>query len=192
VEAQYVIRQDAGLAFTAEEAEYTIGGENNPDLPTLVNENNVAVTYSSDDKTVATVDADGKVTIVGMGETTITAASQQTDELLADEATYVLKVYKDINYSSITVTLSELTYNGQPQTPTVTVKDGETVLTAAVNYLVIAPEAGNTNAVDATAANAPVVTINANTDAEVNYYVGERQVKFGIAPKALTDEMVTL
>lgn len=193
VEAQYVIRQDAGLSYgDTEVVEYIIGGENNPDLPTLVNENNVAVTYSSDDKTVATVDADGKVTIVGMGETTITAASQQTDELLADEATYVLKVYKDINYSSITVTLSELTYNGQPQTPTVTVKDGETVLTAAVNYLVIAPEAGNTNAVDATAANAPIVTINANTDAEVNYYVGERQVKFGIAPKALTDEMVTL
>ncbi|SNU03612.1 Ig-like domain (group 2) [Prevotellaceae bacterium MN60] len=192
VEAQYVIRQDAGLAFTAEEAEYTIGGENNQELPTLANTNNVAVTYSSSNETVATVDTDGKVTIVGMGETTIKAASQQTDELLAGEATYVLKVYKDINYSSITVTLSELTYNGQPQTPTVTVKDGETVLTAAVNYLVVAPEAGNTNAVDATAANAPIVTINANTDAEVNYYVGERQVKFGIAPKALTDEMVTL
>ena len=193
VEAQYVIRQNAGLSYgDTEVVEYTIGGENNPDLPTLVNENNVTVTYSSDDEMVATVDTDGKVTIVGMGETTITAASQQTDELLADEATYVLKVYKDINYSSITVTLSELTYNGQPQTPTVTVKDGETVLTAAVNYLVIAPEAGNTNAVDATAANAPIVTINANTDAEVNYYVGERQMKFGIAPKALTDEMVTL
>ena len=48
------------------------------------------------------------------------------------------KVYKDIDHSSIIVTLSEWTYNGQPQTPTVTVKDGETVLTAAVNYLVIA------------------------------------------------------
>ncbi len=192
VEAQYVIRQDAGLAFTAEEAEYTIGGENNQELPTLANVNNVAVTYSSDDETVATVDADGKVTIVGMGETTITAASQQTDELLAGGDSYELKVYKDINHSSITVTLSELTYNGEAQTPEVTVKDGETVLTAAVNYLVIAPEAGNTNAVDAAAENAPIVTINANTDAEVNYYVGERQVKFGIAPKTLTDEMVTL
>ena len=197
VEAHYVIRQDAGLAYTqnnesVEVAEYTIGGEDNQDLPTLLNENEVAVTYSSEDEKVATVDATGEVTIVGMGETTITATSEETDELLAGEASYRLIVYKDLSHSDITVTLSELTYNGQPQTPTVTVKDGEVTLTLGEHYSIIEPEVGNTNAIEATAENAPVLNINCETEAEVNYYVGSRDVKFGIAPKQLEEDMVVL
>ena len=197
VEAHYVIRQDAGLAYTqnnesVEVAEYTIGGEDNQDLPTLLNENEVAVTYSSEDEKVATVDATGEVTIVGMGETTITATSEETDELLAGEASYRLIVYKDLSHSDITVTLSELTYNGQPQVPTVTVKDGEVTLTLGEHYSIIEPEVGNTNAIEATAENAPVLNINCETEAEVNYYVGSRDVKFGIAPKQLEEDMVVL
>ena len=196
VEAQYVIRQDAGLAYiqndeTVEVAEYTIGGEDNQDLPTLLNENEVAVTYSSKDEKVATVDATGEVTIVGMGETTITATSEETDELLAGEASYRLIVYKDLSHSDITVTLSELTYNGQPQTPTVTVKDGETTLTLDEQYSIVEPETGNTNAILATAEDAPYITLF-SADAAENYYVGERIIKFGIAPKQLEEDMVVL
>lgn len=193
VEAEYVIRQDAGLQYPEELATYTIGGEENQELPVLVNENELAVTYSSDNTNVATVNAEtGVVTIVGMGETTITATSEETDELLAGEASYTLIVYKDLNHSDIEVTLSELTYNGQPQTPTVTVKDGETTLTLNEQYSIIEPEAGNTNAIAATAEDAPYITISCETDAEVNYYVGSREVKFGIAPKQLEEDMVEL
>ena len=193
VEAQYVIRQEAGLQYPEELATYTIGGENNPALPVLENPNELTVTYSSEDENVATVNATtGEVTIVGMGETTITATSEQTDELLAGEASYILRVNKDLNHSSIQVTLSELTYNGQPQIPTVTVKDGETTLTLNEQYSIIEPEAGNTNAIAATAEDAPYITISCETDAEVNYYVGSREVKFGIAPKQLEEDMVEL
>ena len=198
VEAQYVIRQNAGLAFVQGEnyiegAEYTIGGENNPALPVLENPNELTVTYSSEDENVATVNATtGEVTIVGMGETTITATSEQTDELLAGEASYILRVNKDLNHSSIQVTLSELTYNGQAQTPTVTVKDGDVTLTLDEHYSIVAPEVGNTNAVAATAENAPVITLISETAAEVNYYVGSREIKFGIAPKQLEEDMVEL
>ena len=198
VEAQYVIRQNAGLAFVQGEnyiegAEYTIGGENNPALPVLENPNELTVTYSSEDEDVATVNATtGEVTIVGMGETTITATSEQTDELLAGEASYILRVNKDLNHSSIQVTLSELTYNGQAQTPTVTVKDGDVTLTLDEHYSIVAPEVGNTNAIAATAENAPVITLISETAAEVNYYVGSREIKFGIAPKQLEEDMVEL
>ena len=192
VEAEYVIRQEAGLQYSSEYADYTIGGENNSELPELVNENELAVTYSSDNENVATVNAEtGEVTIVGMGETTITATSEETDELLAGEASYTLTVYKDLNHSDITVTLSELTYNGHPQTPTVTVKDGETTLNLDEQYSIIEPEAGNTNAIAATAEGAPYITL-VSADAMANYYVGSREVKFGIAPKQLEASMVQL
>ena len=194
VEAQYVIRQDAGLSYgDTEVVEYIIGGENNPALPVLENPNELTVTYNSEDEDVATVNATtGEVTIVGMGETTITATSEQTDELLAGEASYILRVNKDLNHSSIQVTLSELTYNGQAQTPTVTVKDGDVTLTLDEHYSIVAPEVGNTNAIAATAENAPVITLISETAAEVNYYVGSREIKFGIAPKQLEEDMVEL
>ena len=191
VEAEYVIRQKAGLQYSSESADYTIGGENNQELPVLTNENKLPVTYSSDNTNVATVNASGEVTIVGMGVTTITATSAETAVLLAGEASYTLTVYKDLNHSDIQVTLSELTYNGKAQTPTVTVKDGETKLTLSEQYSIIEPEAGNTNAILATAEDAPYITL-VGADAQANYYVGSREVKFGIAPKQLEEDMVEL
>jgi len=196
VEAQYIIRQNAGLAYMANEEQtesaiYVIGDEENQDLPELMNENEVTVTYSSTNTNVATVNATGEVTIVGMGETTITATSAETAVLLAGEASYTLTVYKDLNHSDIQVTLSELTYNGKAQTPTVTVKDGETKLTLNEQYSIIEPEAGNTNAILATAEDAPYITL-VGADAQANYYVGSREIKFGIAPKQLEEDMVEL
>ena len=52
-----------------------------------------AITYSSSNKKVATVDAStGKVTIVGTGRTLITASSEETSLFNAGEATYTLLV----------------------------------------------------------------------------------------------------
>jgi hypothetical protein len=181
VEAQYIIRQDAGLAYTqnnepVEVAEYTIGGENNEDLPELVNENGVAVTYSSEDENVATVNAQGKVTIVGIGETTIMATSAQTATLMAGEAAYTLKVYKDLNYESITVTVADATYTGEAVEPEVTVKDGTTDITE----LMIISYDNNVEVGDQAS-----VTIVPNDDLEVNFYVGSRTKTFSIVTRTL-------
>lgn len=63
--------------------------------PTLNNPDNVTVSYTSSNTAVATVDANtGAVTIVGVGETTITAESEKTDEFEAASASYLLKVNK--------------------------------------------------------------------------------------------------
>lgn len=181
VEAQYVIRQDAGLAYTqnnesVEVAEYTIGGKDNEELPELENESNVAVTYTSGDEQVATVDATGKVTIVGIGETTITATSAQTATLLAGEASYVLKVYKDLNYESITVSVATATYTGEAVNPVVKVMDGETDVTDLMiisydNNIEVGDEAS--------------VTIVPNDDLEVNFYVGSTTQTFSIVNRTL-------
>lgn len=181
IKRQYVIRQDAGLAYTqnnepVEVAEYTIGGENNEDLPELVNENGVAVTYSSEDENVATVNAQGKVTIVGIGETTITATSAQTATLQAGEAAYTLRVYKDLNYESITVTVADATYTGEAVEPEVTVKDGTTDIT---ELMIISYD----NNVEV--GNNATVTIVPNDDLEVNFYVGSRTKTFSIVTRTL-------
>ncbi len=82
--------KDAGLAYEVEAYTATIDGEN--EFPVLANPNELAVTYTSSDESVATVDAEGNITLVGAGETTITATSKETDAFKAGEASYVLTV----------------------------------------------------------------------------------------------------
>lgn len=182
IKRQYVIRQDAGLAYTqnnepVEVAEYTIGGANNPALPTLQNENELAVTFSSEDENVATVNAEtGAVTIVGVGRTTISATSEQTDVLLAGAASYLLTVYKDLSHESITVTVADATYTGEAVEPEVTVKDGTTDITE----LMIISYDNNVEVGDQAS-----VTIVPNDDLEVNFYVGSRTKTFSIVNRTL-------
>lgn len=183
VEAHYVIRQDAGLAFVrdgeyVEVAEYTIGGNDNLPLPTLQNENELTVTYSSKNTAVATVDAStGEVTIVGVGETIISAASEQTETLLEGYASYPLRVYKDLNDESITVTVAKATYTGTGVEPEVTVMDGTTDVSAFFDFAYSDNVQVGTNA---------KVTISPKelTDAN-NYYLGERTESFTIDNRTL-------
>ena len=89
-EAGAVILEPAQLSFSRVTCSATIGQE--VEYPTLNNPNNLAVTYDSSDKSVATVAADGTVTILAVGETTISASSAKTDKFDAGYAYYVLTV----------------------------------------------------------------------------------------------------
>lgn len=188
VEAHYVIRQNAGLAFTdasdkpAEVAEYTIGVAEEQQLPTLHNENEVTVAYSSSNTDVATVNATtGVVTPVGVGKTTITATSAQTDIYLESNASYMLRVYKNLNHESVTVTIADadLVYDGTAKQPTVTLTDG----TAEIGAVCYNKEyTNNTNAGTAT------VTITAAENLETeNFYKGSVSKTFTIQQAALTE-----
>lgn len=53
---------------------------------------NGAVTYTSSNQTVATVAADGQVTVIGAGTATITANAAQTGDFLAASASYTITV----------------------------------------------------------------------------------------------------
>lgn len=67
------------------------------------------LTYASTDTNVAKVDAEGNVTIVGVGKTTITADAAATDDYIAGRASYVLTVAK----STVTITADDKTaYTG--------------------------------------------------------------------------------
>lgn len=58
----------------------------------ITNTDNVEITYSSSDEGVATVNAEGLVTIVGAGETTIKATTTATEEFNSIEVSYTLTV----------------------------------------------------------------------------------------------------
>ena len=190
VEAHYIIRQDAGVQFvhnneTAQAAEWTIG-EADQTLPELQNENKIEVAFSSSNPAVATVDAaEGTVTAVGVGQTTITATWSASDEYLAGSTSYTLTVYKNLSHESISVTVAAATYNMTAQEPAVTVKDGETVLESNLYTLAYA---NNTNAALATAETAPTVTITASEVlTTANYYKGSVVKKFTIAQADMND-----
>ena len=79
------------LSFEAEE--YTVNLGEEFVAPTLTNESNVVVSYSSSKEEVATVDAaTGAVTLVGAGTTTITAKFAGNDTYNAAQASYTLVV----------------------------------------------------------------------------------------------------
>ena len=182
VEAEYVIRTVPELSFVSnnepvEVAEWTIGGTENQPLPTLKNELQLQVTYSSTQTDVATVDNNGSVTPVGVGETSITATSTQTDIYQSTETSYLLHVYKMLNHESITIeAIDDQPYTGAPIEPTVTVKDGQTDIT---NYVDIAYS--NNVAVGTSA----LVTITPKETEVVNYYVGSATQTFSIVNRTL-------
>lgn len=85
-------KEQAGLAYSAEQ--YTVAIDKTPEFPTLANPNGLAVTYSSSEPSVATVDANGAVTLVAPGTTVISAESAATDKYYAGNASYTLTVQK--------------------------------------------------------------------------------------------------
>lgn len=85
-------RAENGLAFANAEQEVIVGETLN--APTLNNPNNLTVTYSSEDVTIATVDESGNVTGVTVGTTTITATFDGNDGFKPGNVSYTLTVKK--------------------------------------------------------------------------------------------------
>ena len=83
-------KESAGISYSASSYTATMGEAN--EFPTLANPNNLTVTYTSSNNDVATINAEGNVTIVAAGTTTIKATTAEDDNYYAGEASYVLSV----------------------------------------------------------------------------------------------------
>lgn len=85
------VKKNPNLAFSEKEATATLGVDFV--APTLTKETTAAVTYSSSNEAVATVDATtDAVTVLALGETEITATAAENDEYAAGSAKYTLTV----------------------------------------------------------------------------------------------------
>ena len=144
----------------------------------LTNKGDGAVSYTSSDEKVATVNATtGEVTIVGAGETTITASSAATKNYKADTATYKLTVGRKYIDLDITLSAYEFEYDGNAKTPgvTVTIRGTTTTLDASEYQVVHSP---------ITKAGTASVTIKDTGSG--NYSFSETYVNFTIKQKKLT------
>jgi hypothetical protein len=82
--------------------------------------------------------------------------------------------------------IPDQTYTGQAIEPTITVKDGSTVLVKGTDYDVT--YSNNVNAAPSTDENAPAVVITAVEGSEK--YAGGNSKTFTILPATITDEMI--
>lgn len=103
-----VVLSEGGLSWSAESASVVIGEESYT-YPTLSNENGLEVSYSSSDESVATIDAEGQITLISDGTTIITAAFAGNDTYEECSASYTLTVTKTtdgISWSASTCTVT--------------------------------------------------------------------------------------
>ena len=89
-------RQEAGLAFAEESLKVNIMEGNNVNGLELQNPNNLEVTFKSSNSEVAIVSATSQtITLLGEGETTITASFAGDRNFFAGSASYTLKVINE-------------------------------------------------------------------------------------------------
>jgi len=143
----------------------------------LTNSHSVAVTYSSSDETVATVNSEGEVTILKVGSTTITASSAaQTVAAVsycADEASYTLTVNKVDISPTLTYTPNSVAVGENTSAPTVGGNPGGGGVTYAITSATPSGCATiNTSTGVVTGVAVGSVTVTATVAATTNYNGG--------------------
>ena len=155
----------SGISFASETATATYG-DATVTAPTLTNPHQLSLTWSSSNTNVATVDATGVITIVGAGQTVISAAFAGNDDYQAKTISFTLTVNKaDVsvafasksenvkmgdNYKGQTATTTPagqtLTYSSSaPSVATVNENTGAVTLVAVGSTTIKATFAGNDN-----------------------------------------------
>ena len=113
--------EKAGLSWSASSCTATLASDDNV-FPTLTNPHGLAITYSTSDSSVATIDTEGNLTLLAEGTIAVYATSEADETYAAGSASYTLKVVKQEvslawSESSFSVVLEE----GSTSYPTLTV-----------------------------------------------------------------------
>ena len=181
-EASYTLtisKDKATLKYSAETAEATMGAEFEAPTLTISPEGLTGITYTSSNTDAATISAEGKVTLVGKGETKITASFAGNEIYEAAEASYTLtikQVKTELKYSTDKVTVA---MGAEFEAPTLTVSpEGLTGITYT---------SSNTNA--ATISAEGVVTIVGEGETVIKAsFVGNETYEAAEASYTLTVE----
>ena len=123
-----------------------------------------------------------------VGNYIVQATVPETDNYLGNSGTATFSITaKSITVDMITLSATSLEYNGESQTPAVTVKDGETNLTGddyEVSY-----KQGETDIVEADIVNVNTYTVVVTGKGN---YTGSATKTFEITPKSIADADVTV
>ena len=104
-----VILEPAGISYSRKQYDITLG--ETVEFVALTNPNELPVTYASSNSEVATIDSDGNVEVVGVGTTTISATTEQTDKFDAGYASYIIIVKAPADPSESIVNTPETAYS---------------------------------------------------------------------------------
>lgn len=133
----YVIAsQVVNATFEESEITKTFGDEDFVNSLTISGNSGI-ITFRSSNTSVATVDENGKVSIIGAGTTIISVFTEATDNYQSASALYILTVNpKGVDGATFKVLpIDNQIYTGKELKPDVIVKDGETVLVENVDYV---------------------------------------------------------
>jgi hypothetical protein len=107
-------KADAGLSFTGSSVTAVYGGTASN---ALTKDTDAAAVYASSNPAVAAADADGKVTVLGVGTTIITATTPETANYEAGSAYYALTITAKPLAGADVVASGTCTYTGSLVTP---------------------------------------------------------------------------
>ena len=161
----------------------TITPEEGWGVNTPIGEWSAAIAASRGQRRVESIDMEQYFDLDFVSEDETTGVRTYTFTMIRANAEISCSYKKLLTHADITIEdIADLTYTGQALTPTVTVKEGQTLLVLGTDYTV--SYSNNVNAALSTDATAPTVTITAVASSEK--YGGKATKTFTINKKALT------
>lgn len=175
-----IIKVDPTLEWSEVIATAQIGEENT--YPTLINPDNLPVVYNTDESSVATINQEGVVTLVGEGTVTISAYFDGNENYNARTATYSLSVlaeevepalpgYAFVNTKPTAETLdSIISLNASKPTSVETID--MTHLSGPTSMYLVCPQSWEVLDVQSDLFTSPVIVDTAN-GGEIGFWIDE-------------------
>lgn len=158
------VAQEANISWSAESVNFTWEPNYASKLPTLNNPDNVAVTYASSNTELATIDTNGKVTLIKPGEVTISAtAGTKTVSYTLTVGVVNMIAQQLITWEGTTDLKYTATIGADNTFPTIKIAEGYNLIGTIYDAFAQAPAEGFTGNVATINADGQITLVNPGT-----------------------------
>lgn len=158
------VAQEANISWSAESVNFTWEPNYASKLPTLNNPDNVAVTYASSNTELATIDTNGKVTLIKPGEVTISAtAGTKTVSYTLTVGVVNMIAQQLITWEGTTDLKYTATIGANNTFPTIKIAEGYELIGTVYDAFAQAPAEGFTGNVATINADGQITLVNPGT-----------------------------
>lgn len=158
------VAQEANISWSAESVNFTWESNYASKLPTLNNPDNVAVTYASSNTELATIDTNGKVTLIKPGEVTISAtAGTKTVSYTLTVGVVNMIAQQLITWEGTTDLKYTATIGADNTFPTIKIAEGYNLIGTIYDAFAQAPAEGFTGNVATINADGQITLVNPGT-----------------------------